>query len=65
MFFVDDANADAKMQNVGRNLASAYASEVARLEKSLLRAIRRNRAHSATTPTHTHAATQQGVATHT
>ena len=36
-----------------------------RIVEALPGAIRRNRAHSAATSTHTHAATQQGAATHT
>ena len=36
-----------------------------RLVKALPGAIRRHRSHSAATPTHPHAATQQGVVTHT
>ncbi len=36
-----------------------------RLVDALPRAIRRNRAHSVATPTHTHTARRQGAATHT
>jgi len=51
------------------DLAQSRHSGIIRNRKRLVKAlpwtIRRNRAHSAATLTHTHAATQQGIATHT